>query len=84
MEYYSTEKENKTLLAHEESHPIKTRDDKMIKPPLCQTLSVTSARNYARYDKKRRNALQDLTGGLTDMASTCVRFRLAKKNGGIQ
>ena len=51
MEYYSTEKDNKALLAHEESHAIKTRDDKMTKPPLCQTLSVTSARNYARYEK---------------------------------
>ena len=84
MEYYSAEKDDKTLLTHEESHVIKPRDDKIFKPPLCQTLSVTSARNYTRYDKRRRNALQDLTGGLTDMASTCVRFRLAKKNGGIQ
>lgn len=84
MEYYSAEKDDKTLLTHEESHAIKPRDDKIFKPPLCQTLSVTSARNYTRYDKRRRNALQDLTGGLTDMASTCVRFRLAKKNGGIQ
>ena len=43
-----------------------------------------SVNTHLKLSGFERSGLQDLTGGLTDMASTCVRFRLAKKNGGIQ